>query len=107
MNVTIDGTSFELFTDGEWAWPGSAEDDAALLAALKNGTTAVLTARSGRGTQTKDTFSLARLHRRDGRSRKALQVSARPDARRPAPPAGRFSLRAVSLSPRIPYIAAI
>jgi hypothetical protein len=58
VDVTIDGQPYQLFTDGEWAWPGSADDDAALLAAMKNGTTAVMTARSGRGTQTQDTFSL-------------------------------------------------
>jgi invasion protein IalB len=44
--------------DGEWAWPANAADDAAMLAALKAGSSAVLTARSARGTQTKDTFSL-------------------------------------------------
>jgi len=58
VEVAIDGTAFQLFTDGEWAWPGSTEDDAKLLAALKAGTNATLTARSARGTQTKDTFSL-------------------------------------------------
>ena len=54
----LTATRFELFSDGEWAWPGSAADDAALLAALKTGTSAALTAQSGKGTQTKDTFSL-------------------------------------------------
>jgi hypothetical protein len=58
VKVDVGGTAFELFTDGEWAWPGSAEDDAALLKALKAGSDAVITARSGKGTQTKDTFSL-------------------------------------------------
>lgn len=58
VDVAIDGTSYQLFTDGEWAWPGSADEDAKLLAAMKKGTTATLTARSGKGTQTKDTFSL-------------------------------------------------
>lgn len=58
VSVNVDGTTFELFTDGEWAWPGTKEDDAALLAAMKKGASAVLTARSGKGTQTKDTFSL-------------------------------------------------
>ena len=58
--VTLDmgDTSFELFTDGEWAWPASPGDDARIMTAMKRGTNAVLTARSGRGTQTKDTFSL-------------------------------------------------
>ena len=50
--------SFDLFADGEWAWPGTSDDDATILAALKKGTTAVLTARSAKGTQTKDSFSL-------------------------------------------------
>jgi len=58
VKVDVGGKSFDLFTDGEWAWPGSAQDDAALLAALKAGSDAVITARSGKGTQTKDTFSL-------------------------------------------------
>jgi hypothetical protein len=58
VEVSVDGQPYQLFTDGEWAWPGSAEDDAKLLAALKAGTSATLTARSGRGTQTADTFSL-------------------------------------------------
>ncbi|MFT4150608.1 MAG: invasion associated locus B family protein [Paracoccaceae bacterium] len=56
--VDIDGSKFEMFTDGEWAWTGGANEDAALLAAMKKGTNAVLTAKSGKGTQTKDTFSL-------------------------------------------------
>ncbi len=58
VKVEIDGQSYDLFADGEWAWPASAEADSALLAAMKRGSTAVLTAASGRGTQTKDTFSL-------------------------------------------------
>ena len=58
VEVSVDGQPYQLFTDGEWAWPGSPEDDATLLAAMKAGTSATLTARSGRGTQTVDTFSL-------------------------------------------------
>ncbi|MES2914027.1 MAG: invasion associated locus B family protein [Pseudomonadota bacterium] len=58
VDVSIDGTPYQLFTDGEWAWPGSAEDDAKLLEAMKAGTSATLSARSGKGTETKDTFSL-------------------------------------------------
>ena len=58
VKLDVDGNSFDLFSDGEWAWPGTKEDDAAILAALKKGTTAVLQAKSGKGTQTKDTFSL-------------------------------------------------
>ncbi len=58
VKLDVDGTTFDLFSDGEWAWPGTTEDDATILAALKKGTTAVLTARSAKGTQTKDSFSL-------------------------------------------------
>lgn len=58
VDVAIDGQPYQFFTDGEWAWPGAAEDDATFLAALKVGTTAVMTARSAKGTQTVDTFSL-------------------------------------------------
>ncbi len=58
VSMQIGDTSFDLFTDGEWAWPQSAEEDAKIVAAMKRGSNAVLTARSGRGTQTKDTFSL-------------------------------------------------
>lgn len=58
VEVTIDGKPHQLFTDGEWAWPGSPEDDARLLAAMKAGGGATLTARSGKGTQTVDNFSL-------------------------------------------------
>lgn len=58
VNLNISGNSFELFTEGEWAWPASAADDAKIIAALKRGADAVLSAQSSRGTKTKDTFSL-------------------------------------------------
>ncbi|MCB2110176.1 MAG: hypothetical protein H6895_03145 [Defluviimonas sp.] len=56
--MEVGSTKFDLFTDGEWAWSGSPEDDAKIVAALRGGSAATLTARSARGTQTKDTFSL-------------------------------------------------
>jgi hypothetical protein len=55
VKVTIGNDSFDLFIDGEWAWPA---EDGPLLAAMKNGQEAVLTGVSGKGTETKDTFSL-------------------------------------------------
>ncbi len=58
VNLNISGTQFELFTEGEWAWSATAADDAKIITAMKRGAEATLTARSGRGTQTKDTFSL-------------------------------------------------
>lgn len=60
VTVDVDGAKFEMFVDGEWAWPQAdgAQNDSAILAAMKKGNSAVLSARSGKGTQTKDTFSL-------------------------------------------------
>lgn len=58
VSMEIAGTTFELFTEGEYAWPATPEDDRKIVTAMKRGANAVLTARSSRGTQTKDTFSL-------------------------------------------------
>lgn len=58
VDVVVGGTKYELFTEGEWAWPASPEDDAKIIAAMKRGADAKLSARSGRGTITNDTFSL-------------------------------------------------
>ena len=58
VTVTVDGAEFEMFTEGEWAWPANTSDDAKIIAAMKRGADAVLTARSSRETTTKDTFSL-------------------------------------------------
>jgi predicted transglutaminase-like cysteine proteinase len=59
VNMNIGGSEYELFTEGEWAWPASTSDDAKILAAMKRGAEAVLSARSSRGTITKDSFSLS------------------------------------------------
>jgi hypothetical protein len=59
VNINVGGTEFELFTEGEWAWPASTADDTKIIAAMKRGASAILTARSARGTITKDTFSLS------------------------------------------------
>lgn len=58
VNLNIDGTEFELFTEGEWAWAASPAEDTKIMTALKRGSSAVVTGVSGRGTTTKDTFSL-------------------------------------------------
>lgn len=42
----------------EWAWTPSKENDAQLIASMKKGSNAVISAVSARGTTTKDTFSL-------------------------------------------------
>ena len=58
VGVQIGDTEFQLFTDGNWAWAGSPEDDARLLQAMRRGREAVVTGVSGRGTTTRDTFNL-------------------------------------------------
>lgn len=58
VSLEIGEEKFSLFTEGEGAWPATPSDDAKIIAAMKRGASAVLTARSSRGTQTKDTFSL-------------------------------------------------
>jgi hypothetical protein len=61
VSLEIGDATFELFSEGEWAWPASASDDAKIVTAMKRGTLAVVTARSSRGTVTRDTFSLLGL----------------------------------------------
>lgn len=58
VSVAVGESTFELFTDGESAWPPTPADDAKLVAAMKRGAQAVVTGRSSRGTTTTDTFSL-------------------------------------------------
>ena len=58
VNLNVDGNSFDLFTEGEWAWPASAADDSKIVTAMKRGSKATLSAKSSRGTKTEDTFSL-------------------------------------------------
>lgn len=58
VSVQIGDVTYEMFTQGETAWPATPEDDERFVAAMKRGANAVLTAVSGRGTQTQDTFSL-------------------------------------------------
>lgn len=58
VGVTIGSNEFQLFVQDQWAWAASPEDDARLLAAMRGGADAVFSARSARGTDTRDTFSL-------------------------------------------------
>ncbi|MGI3169522.1 invasion associated locus B family protein [Pseudooceanicola sp. C21-150M6] len=59
VTLNVDGKNFDLITQGEWAWPENKTQDASIVAAMKAGASAVVTGRSSRGTQTKDTFSLS------------------------------------------------
>jgi hypothetical protein len=58
VGLDIGGTKYDLFVDGEWAWAAEGEDEK-IIGALKAGSAATLTARSAKGTQTEDRFSLS------------------------------------------------
>ncbi|MEP4195442.1 MAG: invasion associated locus B family protein [Aliishimia sp.] len=58
VNLNISGNEYEMFTDGEWAWPATPADDSKIITAMKRGAQAIVTGISGRETSTKDTFSL-------------------------------------------------
>ena len=58
VSLQVGDSTFQLFTDGEWAWSASPGDDAKIIAAMKRGASAVASAQSSRGTKTQDTFSL-------------------------------------------------
>ncbi len=58
VSLKVGDSEFELFTDGESAWPATASDDAKIITSMKRGANAIATGRSSRGTITKDTFSL-------------------------------------------------
>ncbi|MEL7215210.1 MAG: hypothetical protein AAGJ96_04645 [Pseudomonadota bacterium] len=57
VDVEIQGTTFELFTEGEWAWPATPSVDGDLVAAMRRAGSAEVTGVSGRGTTTIDTIS--------------------------------------------------
>ena len=58
LKLEMDGERYELATEDEWAWPPTPADDTVIISAMKRGAQAVITGQSGRGTVTKDTFSL-------------------------------------------------
>ncbi len=58
VTLSVGGSEFELFTEGEEAWAVSPVEDAQIATALKRGADAKVVGRSSRGTVTTDTFSL-------------------------------------------------
>ena len=74
VSLVIGDDEFELFTEGEWAWPASTSDDGKIIAAMKRGVDAVLTAVSSRGDHHEGHFFAAGVHRCFGRSRTAVQL---------------------------------
>lgn len=58
-SVDIDGTKFDLFTNGDTAWSRTSELDKMIVAAMVRGKEAVLKATPEKGPPTTDTYSLA------------------------------------------------
>lgn len=59
VTITIDAKKkFTLFTEADTAWNRTAQDDAALVKAMRAGNIMVIEGQSRRGTKTRDTFEL-------------------------------------------------
>jgi hypothetical protein len=58
VTVTVNGKKFTLFTQDDTAWTPDTETDAAIVDAIRKGSTMVVKGTSSRGTVTTDTFSL-------------------------------------------------
>lgn len=56
--VAVGEAEFALYTEGPMSWAGSPQDDARIIAAMRDGTEMVVTATSTRGTEVVDTFTL-------------------------------------------------
>jgi invasion protein IalB len=58
VTVTIGDKSFSMFTRGKSAWMENAAEEPAFIAAMRNGSTMKIAAKSGRGNPTSYEFSL-------------------------------------------------
>lgn len=58
VNLSIDGKKFTLFTQNDMAWAADASADNALTSTIQKGSNMVVKGVSGKGTETKDSFSL-------------------------------------------------
>ena len=56
--VAIGGANFTLFTNAQTAWANDSADDKALVKNMRAGAKMIVRAKSWRGTDTKDTYSL-------------------------------------------------
>lgn len=58
VRLKVGSDSWELFTDGGSAWAPTAQDDQAIVKAMKAGSSMTVKGTSSRGTLTTDTYSL-------------------------------------------------
>lgn len=60
VRLSVDGRhNFRLFTEGSGAWAYDSRDDANMATRMKAGVNMVVRGTSGRGTDTRDTYSLS------------------------------------------------
>ena len=59
VDVKVGSAGYELFTDGDHAWTRKSEEDRALIAAMKGGSTMTVRGTSSRDTYSLDTYSLS------------------------------------------------
>lgn len=59
VTMSIDSKKFTLFTQNDMAWAADAAADTNIAEAVKKGSKMVVSGVSGKGTQTKDTYSLS------------------------------------------------
>lgn len=57
--IDIDGTEYQLYTNGDGAWAESGDLDRKIVAAMKNGKSMSVSGTSWRGTNTRDRYSLS------------------------------------------------
>jgi invasion protein IalB len=77
VQLIIDGATFDMFTDGGNAWAADANTDAALVRAMRAGSTMVVQGMSSRGTVTTDTYSLKGFSAAHNTMSTACKVKAR------------------------------
>ena len=58
IEVDLGETTYQLFAEGNWAWPATPADDTRLVEEMKQTGEVVMTSTSSRGTVVEHTFSL-------------------------------------------------
>ncbi|MFI4947814.1 MAG: invasion associated locus B family protein [Alphaproteobacteria bacterium] len=84
--LTVDGTTFELFTNGDSAWARTSDLDRAIVTTLAKGRQAVVKGMPQKGPATTDIYSLAGFSKALAAIDKACGVKREETAAPPAPP---------------------
>ncbi|MEO0411715.1 MAG: invasion associated locus B family protein [Pseudomonadota bacterium] len=73
--LSVDGRTFELYGDGQDGWTFGLDDDQKIVAAMKRGTKAEISAKAARGFDATDVFSLQGFTAAYGKISKACGLS--------------------------------